>query len=88
MAASAPVIRDSVLSWDVCGRNNKKFVKTSDLKPYLTSVSGVDKFWVRGHFNTARYYNVRGVRCWDYDILGPCFCSYTFYSNAKHCING
>jgi len=35
-------------SWDVCRRSNKKFVKTNDLKPYLTTVSGVDKLWVRG----------------------------------------
>jgi len=38
MAASAPLIRDCAI-----GRSNKKFVKTNDLKPYLTSVSGVDK---------------------------------------------
>jgi len=45
MTASAPVIRDSA--------SNKKFVKTNDPKPFLTSVSGVDKFWVRGHLDTA-----------------------------------
>jgi len=38
----------------MCGRSNKKFVKINDLKPYLTSVSRVDKFWVRGHLDTAR----------------------------------
>jgi len=32
---------------------NKKSGKTNNLKPYLTSVSGVDKFWVRGHLDTA-----------------------------------
>jgi len=31
----------------IFGRSNKKFVKTNDLKAYLTSVSRVDKFWVR-----------------------------------------
>jgi len=40
-------------SWNVFWRNNKKFVKTNDRKPYLTSVSGVDKFWVRGELDTA-----------------------------------
>jgi len=46
MAASAPVIRDSA--------SNKKLVQINDLKPYLTSVSGVGKFCVIGHLDTAR----------------------------------
>ena len=35
--------------------SNKKFVKTNDLKPYLTSVSGVGKLWVRAHLDAGRY---------------------------------
>jgi hypothetical protein len=43
-------VKGSKTSWDVCERGNKKFVKTNDLKQYLNSVSGVDNFWVTGHF--------------------------------------
>jgi hypothetical protein len=41
---------------NLCLRSNKNFFKTNDPKPYLASVSGVDKFGVRGHCI------VRGVR--------------------------